>query len=190
MARPFFTRERISDFDIYDKNCSSALQLARTRLSEGFPVEFQVYSTFLGSTLILKVPFQDLVSRFTLDSATEFLFGYDVGSLSANIPYPASAAHLNEASFHNHPSTTFVKAFLEGQNLTVARLSFGKDWPLFEFWSDKVAPLRRVMDNFTEPLMEDALAKRDLELSKEADAKDSDENENLLAYLVKHTQGK
>ena len=45
------------------------------------------------------------------------------------------------------------------------------------------------MDTFTEPLMEDALAKRNLELSKGADAKDDDENSNLLAYLVKHTQG-
>jgi hypothetical protein len=42
MTRPFFTRERISDFDIYDKNCTSALDLARTRLAEGYPVEFQV----------------------------------------------------------------------------------------------------------------------------------------------------
>ena len=133
---------------------------------------------------------QDLASRFTLDSATEFLFGYDVGSLSANIPYPKSAAHLNKPSFYNHPSTIFVKAFSEGQNLTVARSPFGYDWPLLEFWSDKVAPLRKIMDDFTEPLMEDALAKRNLDLSKNvADAKD-DENGNLLAHLVKHTQGK
>ena len=43
MTRPFFTRERISDFDIYDKNCSSALKLARTRLEEGYPFDFQVH---------------------------------------------------------------------------------------------------------------------------------------------------
>ena len=125
-----------------------------------------------------------------MDSATEFLFGHDVGSLSANIPYPTSASHLNKPSFYNHPSTAFVKAFSEGQNLTTERTSFGNDWPLFEVWSDKVAPLRKVMDSFTEPLMEDALAQRTLKLSKGADVKDDDENGNLLAYLVKHTQGK
>jgi cytochrome P450 len=167
MTRPFFTRERISDFDIYDKNCASTLKLARTRLAEGYPVEFQ-----------------DLVSRFTLDSATEYLFGHDVGSLSANIPYPSSAAHLNKPSFYNHPSTIFVKAFSEGQNSSVSRSFYGDDWPLFEFWSDKVAPLRMVMDNFTEPLLEDTLAKRNLKASKEA------ENGNLLAYLVQSTQDK
>ena len=52
MTRPFFTRERISDFDIYDKNCVSTLQLARTRLAEGYPVEFQV--VFMSQTFILK----------------------------------------------------------------------------------------------------------------------------------------
>ena len=126
-----------------------------------------------------------------MDSATEFLFAYDVGSLSANIPYPESAAHLNKPSFYNHPSTIFVKAFSEGQNLTAGRLAFGNDWPLFEFWSDKVAPLRKVIDGFIEPLLEDALSKRKLELSKNGtDVKDDSENGNLLAHLVKHTQSK
>ena len=83
-----------------------------------------------------------------------------------------------------------MKAFSEGQNLAIERSSFGNDWPLLEFWSDKVAPLRKVMDNFTEPLMEEALAKRKLELSKGVDVKDDDENDNLLAHLVRHTQGK
>ena len=187
MTRPFFTRERISDFDIYDRKCVSTLQLARTRLAEGYSVEFQVHLKISRVNSYPQVSQdQDLVSRFTLDSATEFLFGHDVG---ANIPYPASAAHLNKPSFYNHPSTAFVKAFTEGQNLTVNRLSFSNDWPLLEFWSDKVAPLRKVVDNFIEPLMEDALAKRNIELSKGANAKDDNENENLLSYLVKHTQG-
>ena len=45
------------------------------------------------------------------------------------------------------------------------------------------------MDNFTEPLMEDALARRKLELSRGAEAKNDDDNGNLLEYLVKHTEG-
>ena len=125
-----------------------------------------------------------------MDSASEFLFGHDVESLSANIPYPPSAAHLNKPSFYDHPSTVFAKAFKEGQSLSVLRSLLGKDWPLLEFWSDKVAPFRKVMDSFTEPLMEAALAKRNLELSKGVDIKDNDENDNLLAHLVRHTQGK
>ena len=189
MTRPFFTRERINDFDIYDKHCATTLQLARTRLAEGYPIEFQVNLFSYESARILKAA-QDLVARFTLDSATEFLFGHDVGSLTANIPYPPSVAHLNQSSFYNHPSTIFVKAFSEGQKLIVARSSLGNDWPLLEFWSDKVAPFRKVIDNFTEPLMEEALAKRKLELSKKATDTKDDESDNLLGHLVKHTQGK
>ena len=66
-------------------------------------------------------------------------------------------------------------------------MPFGNDWPLLEFWSDKVAPFRKVIDNFIEPLMENAIQKRNTELS--TNAKDDDENGNLLAHLVKHTQG-
>ena len=46
MTRPFFSRERISDFDIYDRNCATTLKLAKTRLAEGYPVEFQVHFYF------------------------------------------------------------------------------------------------------------------------------------------------
>lgn len=123
-----------------------------------------------------------------MDSATKFLFGRDVESLSAKLPYPASA-HLNKPSFVNHSSTIFAKAFAEGQTFSVQRSYRGKEWPLLEFWSNKVDPIRKVMDKFTEPLMEDALARRNLELSKGALAKDDEENKILLAYLVKHTQG-
>lgn len=42
MTRPFFTRERISDFDIYERNCDLALGTAKVRTREGFPIEFQV----------------------------------------------------------------------------------------------------------------------------------------------------
>ena len=42
MTRPFFSRERISDFDIYDKHCDTTLRLAKTRLAEGYSFDFQV----------------------------------------------------------------------------------------------------------------------------------------------------
>jgi hypothetical protein len=42
MTRPFFTRERISDFEIYDRNADLSLQEAKKRLSEGYSLDFQV----------------------------------------------------------------------------------------------------------------------------------------------------
>jgi hypothetical protein len=81
-----------------------------------------------------------------------------------------------------------VKAFSEGQVLTATRLGMGADWPLAEFWKDNVASLRKVMDKFTEPLLEMALAKREDQLSAQTEMKDGEET-TLLAHLVKNTQG-
>lgn len=69
-------------------------------------------------------------------------------------------------------------------------MSLGDNWPLFEFWNDKVAPLRKVMDEFTEPLIEAALAKRNLELSRNGTDIKDDGSETLLDNLVNRTQGK
>ncbi|CAA7269188.1 unnamed protein product [Cyclocybe aegerita] len=169
MTRPFFTRERISDFEIYERNCHLSLNQARDRLSEGHPIEFQ-----------------DLVSRFTLDSASEFLFGQSVGSLSAGISYPPTAERENPVSFYNHPSRIFAQAFTDAQLRLAIRLGVGNEWLLTEFFGDKIHPLRKVMDDFTEPLMKAALKKRERDLQEKVDEKT--EEPNLLAHLVKHTQ--
>ncbi|PPR07845.1 hypothetical protein CVT24_002990 [Panaeolus cyanescens] len=170
ITRPFFTRERISDFDIYDKNAEISLKLASSRLSEGYSIEFQ-----------------DLVSRFTLDSATEFLFGHTVDSLSAGIPYPPSAASKNSAFFLEHPSNKFAEAFTKGQTQANIRSPLGKDWPLVEFWGNKIAPLRKRMDEFIEPVMNEALRRREERLKKGSDDKEEEEM-TLLAHLVNQTQ--
>lgn len=132
---------------------------------------------------------QDLVSRFTLDSATEFLFGASVGSLSAGIPYPPAQVQKNTASFYSHPSTTFVKAFTQGLILAAVRTGLGQEWPLAEFGRDMITPLRQTMDEFTDPLMKMALEKREKDLSEGIESKDKEEM-TLLAHLVNHTQGR
>ncbi|KAF9530964.1 cytochrome P450 [Crepidotus variabilis] len=121
MTRPFFTKERISDFEIYGRNSDISLALAKERLKQGEPIEFQ-----------------DLVGRFTLDSATEFLFGQSVQSLAAGIPYPPTSSRKMPSSFASHPSNIFVDAFVGGQRVAVERTALGFEWPLREFWRDTV----------------------------------------------------
>ncbi|KAG6842901.1 hypothetical protein H0H93_002929, partial [Arthromyces matolae] len=41
MTRPFFTKERISHFEIFDLHSEDALNQAQQRLKEGYPVDFQ-----------------------------------------------------------------------------------------------------------------------------------------------------
>ncbi|KAF9040810.1 cytochrome P450 [Panaeolus papilionaceus] len=174
MTRPFFTKERISDFEIYTRNCDRALDLARSRLAEGYSFDFQ-----------------DLVGRFTLDSASEFLFGYNVDSLAAGISYPKHASHKNHVTFHNHPSNSFLHAFNQGQHKVAVRGGGGRDWPFFEFWKDEIVPLRKQIDAFTEPILKEALEKREQRLKNKAsndDDKNDEEENTLLAHLVNHTQ--
>jgi hypothetical protein len=129
---------------------------------------------------------QDLVRRFTLDSASEFLFGHNVESLSAGIPYPPYAEHKNLPTFTNHSSNIFSRAFAQGQSFATARIAFADEWSLAEFWKDKILPERKVMDSFTEPLMLEALANRERHL-KSAERGDN-EDLTLLSHLVRHTQ--
>ncbi|KAF9530962.1 cytochrome P450 [Crepidotus variabilis] len=170
MTRPFFTRERISDFEIYGRNCDLSLDLAKQRTREGEPIEFQ-----------------DLASRFTLDAASEFLFGYNVSSLKAGIPYPPPSSHKTPTSFASHPSNVFVRAFTLAQTWAIERTALGNDWPLREFWKDTVSPLRKVMDDFTEPLMKESISKWEQEKA-EGQVENEEEDLNLLAHLVRHTQ--
>jgi hypothetical protein len=42
MTRPFFNKERISDFEIFNHHAEDAIRQLKARLREGYPVDFQV----------------------------------------------------------------------------------------------------------------------------------------------------
>lgn len=132
-----------------------------------------------------------MAGRFSLDSAAEFLFGSDVSTLSAGLPYPASSPLANSDAFVNHPSNIFMNAFAAGQFLSARRTGFASFWPLAEFWQDRVKPHRMVVDNFIEPILAEALAKRAAVGSQgSGDPEKTDSTkETLLSYLLNHTQG-
>ncbi|KII89804.1 hypothetical protein PLICRDRAFT_39976 [Plicaturopsis crispa FD-325 SS-3] len=181
MTRPFFSKDRIAHFDIFDEHAEHAIRLIRQRLREGWPVDLQ-----------------DALSRFTLDSATEFLFGHNVNSLSAGLPYPsasllpASPEHLNNPT---HPSNVFAAAFAEAQSLTANRFRLGPIWPLTEFWKDKTKVPMEVVYSFIEPIVEDAISKKRAEGGVNlgdgtVKAREVAEGETLLNHLVNYTEDK
>jgi len=47
MTRPFFSRDRISDFDNFESHAGVAIQKMKERLKAGYAIDFQVY-TFLS----------------------------------------------------------------------------------------------------------------------------------------------
>jgi len=166
MTRPFFSRERISDFDIFNRHADQVVIKMKERFSQGVAVDVQ-----------------DVLCRFTLDTATEFLFGRDVKSLSAELPYPSTHKGHTRPT---HPSDEFALAFNRAQEYAFARMIHGKFWSLFEFWKDSVTAERTLTDKFISPLIEAALQRKKkahgaYELNKEEGS--------LLDHLVHHTDG-
>ena len=41
-SRPFFNRDRITDFDTFDRHAEEAINLMKARLQEGYAIDFQV----------------------------------------------------------------------------------------------------------------------------------------------------
>ena len=143
---------------------------------------------------------QDLVSRFTLDSATEFLFGQDVRSLGAPLPYPPSHPHPSPSyaiEAAAHPANRFAQQFLSAQIASAKRSRFTKAWPLFEFWGDEARRHMTTIDEFIGPLCREALRRKAEKNDKgDKDAavdgegeKELEEGETLLEHLVKLTDG-
>lgn len=169
ITRPFFTRDRVTDFDNFERHTQEALKRAKARLAKGYPIDFQ-----------------DLVARFTLDSATEFLFNHDFHSLDAPLPYPAQSSSKSQKDYPqsnaDHPSNLFVEALVTSQEIIARRGTIGGIWPLLEFWGDTVVPHRKTLDHFVQPFLEKGLRE------KETRAADSEEYKGaLLDYLVDKT---
>ncbi|KAI9572478.1 cytochrome P450 [Boletus coccyginus] len=176
MTRPFFSKDRISDFDIFEKHAQDAIHQMKIRLREGYPVDFQ-----------------DVASRFTLDSATEFLFGKDVCSLSAGIAYPPSSPLFNDPTLLNHPANRFIRAFTESQIATASRTNYGTSWRFAEPWQDQVEKHMQVCYEFVDPIVADMIAKKKREQGQPGSDVNNGtgkvkEGETLLEHLVHYTE--
>jgi len=177
MTRPFFSKERISHFELFDRHAVDALQQLKVRMREGYPVDIQ-----------------DLASRFTMDSATEFLFNKDVRSLDAGLPYPPYSPLVNTMA-HDHPANKFAAAFDEAQRLIALRARVGINWPLTEFWKDKVKEQMVVINGFIDPILRAAIERKRASGTGDkatVDEKEREvkEGESLLDHLINYTDGK
>ncbi|KAG2063571.1 cytochrome P450 [Suillus decipiens] len=142
MTRPFFTHDRISHFDIFDRHGDHAITLAKERFRAGLAIDFQ-----------------DLISRFTLDSASEFLFGHCINSLSAGLPYPQNETKFTDAIQGDNTAMAFAYAFSEAQQVISRRVSLGQTWPLSEILADDTTQHMKVVNAFLDPILKDALEK-------------------------------
>ncbi|KAF7967615.1 hypothetical protein HWV62_33667 [Athelia sp. TMB] len=163
MTRPFFTRDRISEFDNFDRHADLMIRALKARLRAGHPVDFQ-----------------DAVGRFTLDAASEFLLGTDVASLADPLPFPLPHAAAEGTS----GADAFVRAFAAAQVVAVNRSMRRWAWPLAELFADAMAPPMRVVSAFLDPIVERAVANAQVGEKAKAKAGEVAEGATLLDHLV------
>lgn len=128
------------------------------------------------------------MSRFTLDAATEFLFGNCVESLSAGLPYPHNAVHLPpiKQTAKGDAANAFAHAFREALEVISVRERYGWVWPLAEIFKDKSYEPMKIVNSYIEPIVKEALEKKRHSPIKEKGEEPSDE-ETLLDSLVRVT---
>lgn len=176
MTRPFFSKDRISHFEIFGRHADEAIVLIKERLNTGHAIDIQ-----------------DLVSRFTLDSATDFLFGHCVHVLLVPDGLPYSPV-VNDLDPSKHScsdedyAVKFSNAFADAQLASAKRIQLGSLWPLFEFWKDSTLGYMDVINAFIDPILREAIEKK--AVINRSDKKEIDDGDTLLDHLINYTDGK
>lgn len=126
------------------------------------------------------------MSRLTLDSATEFLFGSSVHSLMAPLPYAYNSLR-NISPTTPHPSSRFAMAFGEAQVIPTLRSRLGNIWPLAEIFKEKTKAHMAIINEYIDPIITEALEKKRLNINTHKH--DPSAPETLLDHLVQKTDG-
>ncbi|KDR66926.1 hypothetical protein GALMADRAFT_258809 [Galerina marginata CBS 339.88] len=140
MTRPFFARERISDFETFERHCGQTLSILSSLDSTDTACDAQ-----------------DLFGRFTLDASSEFLFGKNLETLSAALPIPGKTQMGPKGSATEDAWGSFAKAFEMAQVNITARGRLGSIWPLFELFKDKNEEHCKAIKLWLDPLVRKAL---------------------------------
>lgn len=113
-----------------------------------------------------------------MDSATEFLFGASVDSLNSPLPLPGGSRQVSASH-----SNQFTAAFQDTLEDIVNRIRWrSSGWQLLEFFGDKTDMNMRVLYDFVDPIIDQAIAK-----SKKGEKEES--KESLLAHMIDSTHG-
>lgn len=175
ITRPFFSKERITDFEIFTRHADHAIALLkRITLERGEAADIQ-----------------DMTGRFTLDSATEFLFGNNVRSLEAPLPVPRDRAVPSAPEpVVNNANNAFSDALASAQHSAVFRVRLGPVWPLLEMFGDRCRDAMQVLYGYIDPIVKVALEekRRNPPVEGEKEGKVG-EGATLLSHMVALTDG-
>ena len=176
MTRPFFSRDRISHFHIFERHADRVLDSIAQRLREGHAVDIQ-----------------DAFLRFTIDSASEFLFGSCVHSIDDGLPYPQHVRSQDSRKIGTSDKEDFARAVTQVEDTIIQRLQLGFLWPIPETFSSKTARPMKVIDAYLEPILSAAIERRNKHRKLNPSAKENpdeiEEDETLVDHLLKVTDG-
>lgn len=83
----------------------------------------------------------------------------------------------------------FASAFLSAQTASAKRGRFQGLWALQEFWTDKVQLRKAAIDKFINPILLDAIQKKNENEKSQGDDGKVSEEDTLLSQLLKVTDG-
>ncbi|KAF8314507.1 cytochrome P450 [Clavulina sp. PMI_390] len=163
LTRPFFARERVTDFEHFDKYSNKVIEILRSRAEEGESIDLQ-----------------DLFSRFTLDAAGAFLFGIpDFNTLDAPLPRPGQTTLGPKGSSppetQRTPYTDFVAAFEGALVATTPRIMRGNLWPFWELFTNATRKYNKSINDWMHPLVRSAVD------AKNARVKPAEKDSNINA---------
>ena len=170
LARPFFAKDRISDFELFEKHGAPALAILRAHAAAGTPVDAQ-----------------DLFARFSLDAAAEFLFGERLATLRGALPVAGRARLGTKGSATDDAFGAFVAAFEACQQIVSLRALRGYFWPVREVVRDEMEPHAGVIAAFLEPIVQRTLERR--QKMRQAGVASSAQHDTFLEYLADNTEG-
>jgi len=130
---------------------------------------------------------QDLYARFTIDAASEFLFGINLDTLSGQLPTAGSVTLGQRGSSTDDAWGTFVKAFEAVQHIITVRARTGVIWPVFELFDDKTAPYVDTIKQWIDPLIRQTLDEK--AASKQGSINGNSEEKTFLQHLADSTEG-
>jgi len=169
-ARPFFARDRFIDFEIFEYYTSKTLAHLDHIASVNRACEAQ-----------------DLFSRFSLDTASEFLFGENLDTLSSSLPEPYKTPMGPKGSSTTDTWGNFAGAFDEAQINITKRARIGYLWPLLELFEDRNSRHAKVISGWLDPLVKRALEEKKM-TNATGDSRTTVGDKNFLQHLADSTE--
>ncbi|KAH8105405.1 cytochrome P450 [Cristinia sonorae] len=169
MARPFFSRDRVTDFELFERHSDKALSVISSLASAKAPIEVQ-----------------DLFARYTLDTAAEALFGERIDSMNGTLPVPGQTSMSAKGSLTTDDFGAFAQAFEMAQEVIVGRTHKGYFWPALQLFKDDVQPHMEVIDKWIEPIIARVLSNK--AQMRKAGLSTKVEHSTFLEYLAENTE--